>query len=271
MPPTDALRQVASWLRCPLCADPLLLTDAALTCRHRHAFDVARQGYVNLLGRAAPQHADTPGMLAARDAFLASGCYRPIRDAVAGAAGDATRVLEAGAGTGWYVAGVLESLPGALGLATDISVPAARRAARAHPRLAAIVADTWAGFPVADGVLDAVLSVFAPRNPAEFARVLQPGGRLVVAVPGVEHLRELRERHGLLDVAADKLAGVTAAVADHFEPLDTTAVRQQVSLDDELATALIGMGPNAFHGAPPHIPGATVTIDVHVAAFVRLR
>jgi 23S rRNA (guanine745-N1)-methyltransferase len=47
--------------------------------------------------------------------------------------------------------------------------------------------------PFLDGSLDLVLSVFAPVNIAEFARILKPTGRLVFASPGPRHLNGLRE------------------------------------------------------------------------------
>ena len=75
MPPTEALGRVVDWLRCPTCRQPVALAGPSLLCGGGHTFDVARQGYVNLLGRAAPENADTPQMLAARDRFLSAGMH----------------------------------------------------------------------------------------------------------------------------------------------------------------------------------------------------
>ena len=82
--------------------------------------------------------------------------------------------------------------------------PAARRAARAHPRAGAAVCDVWRGLPLADACADVVLDVFAPRNGAEFRRVLRPGGRLVVVTPTPAHLAELVPLLGLIGVDPDK-------------------------------------------------------------------
>lgn len=267
MPPTEALLRLLDALACPVCSGPVEVAVGSLRCGAGHTFDVARQGYVNLLGRAAPRNADTADMVAARDEFLARGHYLPILSAVSDAVGDARRVLEVGAGTGWYTSGVLAALPGAVGLATDVSVPASRRAARAHPRLAAVVADTWAGLPLADGSFDAVLCVFAPRNAAEFSRVLTPGGRLVVATPGPEHLRELREAHDLLDIGADKVESLREAFAGTFTHGNSTDVREQMSLSDDEAASLVAMGPNAFHATTSPVRGGTVTLDVVVTSW----
>lgn len=269
MPPTEALRRVAGWLACPHCGLRLGLAGDALGCGRGHRFDVARQGYVNLLGRAAPANADTPAMCEARERFLRSGHYDPIRDAVCRSLGASPGVVEVGAGTGWYLAGVLDRDPTALGLATDVSVAAARRAARAHPRAAAAVADTWGRLPLADGTVTAVLCVFAPRNPDEFERVLAPGGRVVVVVPGPGHLMELRRDLGLLGVGADKVESVTRAFAGRLERHSMETVTRSMSLTGDEATALVAMGPNAFHRPPDPVPACRATLDVTVLTFTR--
>ncbi len=83
MPATEALVQVGSWLSCPTCSQSVSVGEGALACGNGHRFDVARQGYVNLLGAAAPKNADTPPMLEARAQLLASGAFAPIAAAVA--------------------------------------------------------------------------------------------------------------------------------------------------------------------------------------------
>ena len=261
-----ALEAVACWLVCPVCGEAMSLTQRSLVCPARHTFDVARQGYVNLLGRAAPANADTADMAAARDRFLSAGHYAPITAALSAAVPDARRILEVGAGTGHHLAQVLENHPGATGLAADISVPASRRAARAHPRMAAVVADTWAPLPLADSSVDAVLCVFAPRNPSEFARVLRPGGVVVVVVPRPDHLRELREAHSLMDVGEDKVEGLVRSARGHLELVSTREVSHDLDLTAQEATDLVAMGPNAFH-TTVSVPATRTTSSVTCAVL----
>ena len=275
------LADVADLLTCPQCdreeESPLSLQGRMLRCPREHTFDLARQGYVNLLTHAPPVNADSAAMVSARDRFLTSGAYAPIRDELARRIGPATTLLEAGAGTGYYLAGCLDSAAAAAGprrgLALDISPAAARRAARAHPRIGAAVADTWAGLPVRSGGVDVLLAVFAPRNPAEFARVLAPGGRALVVVPLPEHLAGLRADLGLLDIEAGKESRLLTTFEGHLDPVDHTDVRFDVRLTAAGVQDLVGMGPNAFHPDAEPTPDSrdeSLTGRTAVAVAVRV-
>ena len=129
----------------------------------------------------------------------------------------------------------------------DSSPYAARRAARAHPRAVAVVADTWARLPVADRAVDRVLVVFAPRNGPEIARVLADDGRLVVVTPAADHLGELVGPLGLLRVDPDKGARLAATLEPHLEPVTTAVHRERLRLDRAAVATLVGMGPHARH------------------------
>ena len=47
-------------LICPICGEKLNIVDRSYLCPNRHSFDVARQGYVNLLTVQA-KHSLNPG------------------------------------------------------------------------------------------------------------------------------------------------------------------------------------------------------------------
>jgi 23S rRNA (guanine745-N1)-methyltransferase len=259
------LADVAPYLRCPHCAADLSLADRVLGCASGHRFDVARQGYVSLLtGDARTGTADTAQMVGAREEFLSSGEYGPLTDAVVRAVVDAVGpgsdsatateaapgcVVDAGGGTGHHLAAVLDGCAHRVGICCDLSRYAARRAARAHLRMGAVVADVWRGLPVRDGAAAAVLDVFAPRNAAEFHRMLRPGGALVVATPRPDHLGEVVPRLGLLSVDEDKPRRLREGLADLFTPEGGASCRWRMRLSHRQALALVRMGPSAWHAS----------------------
>ena len=127
-------------------------------------------------------------MVTARDRFLSRGHYQPLAAAVQSLAarhdpGLPGLVADLAGGTGYYLAGVLDALPHRHGACIDLSVPALRRAARAHRRAAALGADVWRPLPLAHRSTALVLSIFGPRNAAETGRVLTPDGMLLIATP----------------------------------------------------------------------------------------
>lgn len=274
-------------LACPVCAEPLTVgaDGGVLRCAAGHSHDRARQGHVTLLppGHRAPS-GDSAEMVADRVAFLAAGHYAGISAALGAAVHDGGGaepgvLLDLGGGTGHHLAAVLDGLPGASGVVLDSSPFAARRAARAHPRTMAVVADTWARLPVQDGAVDRVLVVFAPRNGPEIARILQPAGRLVVVTPAADHLAELVEPLGLLRVDPDKAARLAGSLEPHLVPVAVTERRDVLRLDRAAVGTLVGMGPHARHlpvdiraGRIAALPEPVeVTVAVRVAVYRRPR
>ncbi|WP_242334726.1 MULTISPECIES: putative RNA methyltransferase [Anaeromyxobacter] len=278
------LPEILNALRCPLCAGPLAEVAAgsgrALRCPAGHSFDLARQGYVSLDTGSRPHAGDSGEMIAARAAFLAAGHYAFVTDALvaaareawSGGAGPARLVVDAGAGTGHHLAAVLDALPEAAGLALDVSKPALRRAARAHPRAAAALCDTWRGLPVADGAARLVLDVFAPRNGPEFRRVLGEGGALVVVTPAPEHLAALVDALGLLAVDPEKAERVEASLGERFVLQGEVLASRELALEHAEVRTLVGMGPSAWHADAAALAAriAALPEPVRVRAAVRV-
>jgi 23S rRNA (guanine745-N1)-methyltransferase len=156
-------------------------------------------------------------------------------------------VVDAGAGPGHYLTAVLDALPAADGLAIDSSAPALRRAARCHPRAQAVGWDLREPLPLVDGCAGVLLNVFAPRNGAEYARVLRADGALVVVTPGPGHLGELVAALGLISVDADKPARLATALAPWFVVGEPHRVSARVRLRHPAAAGVVSMGPNAHH------------------------
>jgi 23S rRNA (guanine745-N1)-methyltransferase len=244
------LADVIDLLICPMCGSDLDVggDDKFLLCDRGHTFDVARQGYVSLQsGGAGKITGDSAEMIAARADFLDAGHFSPIAAAVTDSVGSAGTILEVGAGTGHYLAAILDAAADARGLGVDVSKAAARRVARAHPRLGSIVADVWQGLPVRDGSIDAVTCVFSPRNASELRRILTPEGVLVVVTPTERHQRELTTTVGLIGVDEDKARRLGDSLAGKFEAVERTVVEYAVQLDHDAVEAFVAMGPSARH------------------------
>jgi 23S rRNA (guanine745-N1)-methyltransferase len=204
-------------------------------------------------------------MVAAREAFLAAGHYAPLAEAVAAAAVAAAEgvpgaVVEVGAGPGGQLAMVLDRSPGRIGVAVDRSAAACRRAARAHPRMGAVVADVWRGIPVRDGAAAVVIDAFAPRNGPEMRRVLHPDGALVLASPTPRHLAELVRPLGLLEVDARKEERIEAALGPGWRREAAVEVEARLALPHAHVGLLVAMGPNAWHARAEELAGRIATL-----------
>lgn len=262
------LPDVVACLRCPLCQGPLADGGAALRCPAGHAFDVARQGYVSFLaGRPTRLVGDDAAMVEARARFLAAGHLAPLARAMAPLLAEAGPglVVEVGAGTAYHLARALETLPGRAGLAVDLSAHAARRAARAHPRAAAVVADARRALPLAAGCAGLVLDVFAPRHGPELRRILADDGRLLVVTPRQDHLGELRGPLGLLDVDPEKARRTEETLAPHFERASARELAWAMSLSRADVLAAAAMGPSARHLVAATLPARAAALPEPLA------
>jgi 23S rRNA (guanine745-N1)-methyltransferase len=280
------LDDVIRFLACPYCGDPLMRAGTTLRCPAGHIFDIARQGYVNLLATDGKTPAgDTAAMVEARDSFLAAGHFNQLAEALAAeaarpggaAVAPGTCVVDAGAGTGYYLAAVLGQLPGLAGLALDASKFALRRAARAHPRIGAVACDVWRGLPVADGSAGLLLNVFAPRNGPEFHRVLAPGGRLLVITPTPDHLQELIGALGLLTVDRQKQERLSRTLGPGFDQVSERHLTSTAPMTHADVLAAVQMGPSARQAGLQQLQAQVaaladplpVTVSVTLSAYSR--
>jgi 23S rRNA (guanine745-N1)-methyltransferase len=236
------------------------LSDRTATCPNGHAYDLAKQGYLNLLPSASTGiDGDSAAMIGARTVFLGGGHYAPIRDAVIRRAAECDGpqeglrvvseglVVEVGAGTAYYLAGVVGATTGRRGIALDVSRYAARRAAKVDPRIGSVVCDAWRELPLLDDSAQLMLNVFAPRNAAEMARVLAPGGSLLVVTPNQSHLAELVGVLGLVTVDEEKERRLQASLSKEFAQVGSEVVEATMRLDRTAVEQLVMMTPSARH------------------------
>lgn len=191
-----------SLFTCPVCGAGLTRTTKSYDCPAGHRFDLASEGYVNLL-TANQKHAKEPGddknMVRARSRFLAGGYYDPLLRALETLAVELPEarpvLLDSGCGEGYYTQGLYTALcqvgkqPLAAGI--DISKEAVRLAAKRLRDGAFAVASAYR-LPLADGCADLVLNCFSPLGISQFRRILKPNGHFFYVVPAPRHLWELK-------------------------------------------------------------------------------
>lgn len=183
-------------LICPICGKELQIADKNCRCSGGHSFDVARQGYVNLL-TVQQKHSlhpgDTKEQVSSRREFLSAGYYAPIADALCrtsqefGARGP---ILDVGCGEGYYSTRLAKEINAPL-LGIDISKEAVRRAAGTY-KDALWVCATASKLPVRDGSVGLLTSLFALTVPEEFHRVLAEDGLYLQVLAAQDHLLGLK-------------------------------------------------------------------------------
>lgn len=265
-------------LRCPLDGLPLIPEAGSLRCSRQHTFDVARQGYVNLLGpqdKRSRDPGDDRAMVGARHRFLEAGHYQPIADSIGQlllpCVKEGSLVVDAGCGEGYYLQQLRESLPGTAGselccVGFDISKWAMQMAARRFPATWIVASNR--GIPLATESTDIVLDMFGFPNFDEFARVLKPSGLLLQVRSGDNHLRELRE----LIYPELKSKGGVNATPDQFERVQTSSLTyESATLDGSVVADLLLMTPHFFRASKAARNRALSEIELTVSVDVSIR
>lgn len=245
-------------LACPICRSTFTQQNGMLRCMRMHTFDIAREGYVNLLRKQQP--GDNAEMLLARRQFLEKGYYldlvHTLNTLLATALQDmalarVARVLDAGCGEGYYLGQVYHYFHArqhpveCAGL--DISKRAVHIAAKRYRDVSFVVANSKERLVFVDNAFDILLNIFAPRNAPEFARVLSPGGALLIVIPGPAHLRQVREQFHLLQIEEQKQQHIIEQFAPYFTPQCVTPVHYTLDLTREAIEWIVTMTPNFWH------------------------
>jgi len=236
---------------CPLCRERLERAPKTWVCARGHSFDVAKQGYVNLLpvqqkNSRAP--GDSAEMVLARRQFLQAGLYSALRDAIVELLKPmrAQGLLDIGCGEGYYTSAMTQVAVEVMGL--DIAKRAVQLAATRFRDVTWLVGSA-ALLPVADAAVDIVISLFTPLQILEMHRVLRPGGTVLLVTPAPEHLWSLRA--GLFDdVRAHYPDKFLKDFEARFELYDRREVRMPLRLTQIALKQLLSMTPYAWKAKP---------------------
>jgi len=266
-------------LACPLDGLPLHCTGSVWRCASGHSFDIASQGYTNLLPvqhKRSRDPGDSKEMVAARRRFLTAGFYQPIAAAVSRAvladlpADASISCLDAGCGEGYYLRQLATAVPDEQTLALlglDISKWAVLSAAKRDKRATWVVGSN-ANLPVLSGTLDRVLCMFGFPVYPEFARVLKPGGRLVQVDAGPDHLRELR---AIIYPRLKPERTAELQTPDGFSRLSTETLRFSIELTSpEQIADLLAMTPHLYRASAEGRDKAAALTALSLSVEVRL-
>ncbi len=196
-------------LKCPTCLSPLKKPTQPNTnfysCQNQHTFDIAKEGYINLLlaqNKRSKQPGDSKGMMQCRRQFLEAGYYDFLIEEIAlgiqaVSSTSPLNLLDIGCAEGYYAAKLLHYIPATMIPAAmhglDIAKEGVRMAAKRKIFKTSAVASAY-DLPYLDEQFDIALSIFSPLSLDECIRILKPGGHLIAVGPGPSHLQGLAEK-----------------------------------------------------------------------------
>lgn len=222
---------------CPLCALPLTLTQRTWGCPQAHKFDMAKEGYVNLLPvqkKNSKDPGDNQQMMFARREFLNAGYYQILSDRVNQLAlqyaSSAQQILDIGCGEGYYSHRLYNALVAhhfCYLQGVDISKSAIKYAAKRYPNLSFCVASAYE-MPIPSNSIDLAIRIYAPSKVEELQRIMAPSGILITVSPGPLHHFALKQQ--IYD--QPRLHPESEARVDGFECLHQERLSAQLDLND---------------------------------------
>lgn len=242
----------ASAFACPICQENLTLVEGSLKCDHRHSFDLAKFGYVNLAPQIKLSTNYDKENFQNRQQILEAGFYQAILEAVSdllASSETSTTVLDIGCGEGFYSRKLQESHPDKTFYAFDISKDSVQIAAKSEPNWVVnwFVGDL-ARLPIKNASMDILLDIFSPANYGEFRRVLSRDGILIKVIPTENHLKEIRQ---MVENQLTKKDYSNQDIREHFQEHFSIQSSQIASLTKPITTeqrqALLSMTPLLFH------------------------
>ena len=277
--------KLAGNLACPIDGKQLVIHQKSLRCESGHLFDIARQGYVNLLPvqyKRSKQPGDSKEMVVARAAFLNSGIYGPIANKLAElvcaqiAEDEETCVMDAGCGEGYYLDYVFNYLTSkdcstdVSFIGMDISKPAIVESTKRNKQITWVVG-TNRQPPVDKNSVDIIFCVFGFHSLEPFFEILKVGGKLILVDPGPDHLQELREII-YTDVKRSKPQELANADDVGFSLVNEQLLQFSTGLiNNELINKLLVMTPHFYRASKEGREAASKLSQLELTVDVVIR
>lgn len=238
--------------RCPICRSHLKLKEKSLKCENNHSFDIAKQGYINLLMNSKKQKLYDKSSFENRRLILENGFYDHILKEILVFLknNSISKILDIGCGEGYYSNKIDQLSPQSLeifsfDIAKDSIVLATKEDLRHSIRW--FVSDL-ADLPIQDYSMDCILDVFSPANYNEFNRILRDDGFLLKIVPGENHLKEIRAKvKNKLNKEDYSNKSVINCFEESFKIIDHKKISANYRLSEHEREALIHMTPLLFN------------------------
>ena len=242
----------ASAFACPICQENLTLVESSLKCDHRHSFDLAKFGYVNLAPQIKQSANYDKENFQNRQQILEAGFYQAILEGISDLLAtkpSAKTILDIGCGEGFYSRKLQESHSNKTFYAFDISKDSVQIAAKSETNWAVnwFVGDL-ARLPIKDASMDILLDIFSPANYGEFRRVLSEDGILIKVIPTENHLKEIRQMvQGQLTKKDYSNQDIKEHFQEHFSIQSSQITSLTKPITAEQRQALLSMTPLLFH------------------------
>ncbi len=244
---------------CPICQAPLKQHSPSkgYYCENKHHFDMAKEGYLNLLPvqhKKSKEPGDSRAMMRSRRNFLEAEFYLPMAKAIASiidkhrSKSPPMHILDMGCGEGYYSRQIEAYCLNSKDLdlhGIDIAKNAIFAAAKKQPNAHFIVASNKR-LPYADNYFDLVLRVYAPSNENEIIRILKPDGLLLIVTPGPRHLWQLKK----FIYKKVNEHSITVDLPKGFEELKSQRISFTIQPDQVNRMALLQMTPFAWRAKP---------------------
>ncbi len=259
------MEQHIAFFACPICQSSMHVYEQdRLVCVANHSFDIAKQGYVNMLTHGATSKY-SKSLFESRKAVIDSGIYDVIEAKIAERVVSANTVLDTGCGEGSHLARIMAEKSKGIGFGIDIAKEGIVAAARHYPQQIWCVGDL-AKSPFAPSSFDVILNILSPANYDEFKRLLAPNGCVIKVVPQSGYLQELRAQL-YADSSKETYSNeqIVARFRDSFHKVDVERITYTVPLAKELVAALLEMTPMGWHKKDnTDILLNEITIDVEI-------
>ncbi len=274
-------------LCCPIDGELLQHHEKQLVCSNGHSFDIARQGYVNLLPvqhKRSKEPGDSKEMVVARTAFLNLGLYQPLANKLSdvinrhleSSTQHNVTILDAGCGEGYYFDFIANSLNKTQAnknfnyIGLDISKHAIIAAAKRNKQITWVVG-TNRKPPVTNACVDIILCVFGFQSFEGFNKILNKDGVIILVEPGPDHLKELRE---IIydDVKKTDPPNISEAQALGFSVITTEHLQFKTGdISNDTIQSLLLMTPHFFRANKAGREAATKLQRVDLTVDVVLR